>query len=121
MNDKKVKIVIADDNKELCDILQTILKSEGYLTFAVHDGFSLMAFLKENQDVDVVILDLMMPEKNGISIFETIRSVSPASRIIIYTGYTNYKHSVFGRKADAFIDKAEGAEKLLETLKSFFD
>ncbi len=121
MNDKKVKIVIAEDNKELCDIMQTVLNSEGYKTFCVHDGFSLLAFLKENQDMDVVILDLMMPGKNGISIFETIRSISPASRIVIYTGYTNYKHSVFGRKADAFIDKADGAEKLLATLKSFFD
>ncbi|MBU1895011.1 MAG: hypothetical protein KJ983_04285, partial [Candidatus Omnitrophica bacterium] len=57
------------------------------------------------------------PRKGGISIFETVRSVSPASKLIIYTGFSDYKHSVFGREADAFVDKTEGAERLLEVLK----
>lgn len=119
-NEKK-KIVMAEDNLELCEVLMTILRHEGYEISAVHDGFSLIGYLKENQDVDAVILDLIMPEKGGISIFETVRSVSPASKIIIYTGYAVYRDSVYGRRADAFIDKSEGAEKLLETLKKLLD
>jgi CheY-like chemotaxis protein len=111
------KIIIADDNKELCSVLSEILSQEGYIISSVHDGFSLLNYLKENQDVDAVILDLVMPEKGGISIFDTIKSVSPISKIIIYTGYTNYQHSVFAREADAFINKTEGAEKIISALK----
>ncbi len=114
---QKRKIVIAEDNRELCDVLKAILEGEGYEVDFVHDGFSLLAYLRETQDVDAVILDLIMPERGGISIFDTIRSVSPASKLIIYTGYTSYRHSIFARESDAFINKTDGAEKLLAVLK----
>jgi DNA-binding NtrC family response regulator len=113
----KKRIVIAEDNLDLCDLLSTILTDEGYKVDFVHDGFALVAFLKENQDIEVIILDLIMPEKGGTSIFDTIRSISPASKIIIYTGYTSYKHSVYAREADAFIDKAESPEHLIDTIR----
>ena len=116
MTENPKKVVIADDNRELCDILKTILEGEGYSVHVVYEGFSLLSYLKEVQDVDVVILDLMMPDKGGFSIINTVRSVSPASKLIIYTGYTNYRHSVLGREADAFVNKTEGPEKLLEIL-----
>ncbi|MFQ5951819.1 MAG: response regulator transcription factor [Candidatus Omnitrophota bacterium] len=117
MSENPKKIVIADDNKELCDILKTILEGEGYKVEVVYEGFSLIAHLKEVQDVDAIILDLMMPEKAGISVINTVRSISPASKLIIYTGFTTYRHSVFGREADAFLNKTEGPEKLIEVLK----
>ncbi len=121
MNIDRRKIVIADDNYELCDVLKTILEAENYEVAFVHDGFSLISYLKETQDVDAIILDLIMPRRGGISIFETVRSISPASKLIIYTGYPDYKHSIFGREADAFVDKTEGAERLLEILKELLD
>lgn len=114
--DKK-KIIIAEDNRDLCELLKDILEEEGYIVEVVHDGFSLISFLKEKQDIDAVVLDLIMPEKGGISIFETVRSVSPASKLVIYTGYSDYSHSVFAKEADAFISKTEGSEKLIQTLK----
>lgn len=114
--DKK-KIIIAEDNIELCELLSTILTAEGYYPDFVHDGFALINYLKGNQDVEVVILDLMMPDKDGLSIFDTIFSVSPASKVIIYSGYTSYSHSVLAKRAYAFINKADGVEKLLESLK----
>ena len=114
-NDKK-RIVIAEDNLDLCDILKTILEDNGYEVHLVHDGYSLIAYLKEDQEVDAVILDLIMPEKGGISIFDTVRSISPVSCLIIYTGYTSYRHSVFAREADAFINKTEGPQKILKVL-----
>ena len=117
MSEGAKKIVIADDNRELCDILKTILEGEGYKVDIVYEGFSLMAYLKEIQDVDAIILDLMMPEKGGITIINTVRSISPASKLVIYTGYTNYRHSVLGKEADAFVSKTDNPKKLLKILK----
>ena len=117
MKEDRDKIVIADDNYELCDLLKDILGDEGYEVDVVHDGLALISYLKENQDVDAVILDLIMPERGGISIFDTVRSVSPASKLIIYTGYTSYRHSIFAKEADAFLNKTDGPEKIIETLK----
>ena len=97
MGEEKRKLVIAEDNKELCELLKTIFEGEGYDVHFVHDGFSLISYLKEEQDVDAIILDLIMTEKGGISIFDTVRTISPASKLIIYTGYTSYRHSIFAR------------------------
>lgn len=119
--DTKKKIVLADDNTDLCDIMKDILSGAGYEVDAVHDGFSLITYLKDNQDVDVIILDLIMPEKGGISIFDTVRSIVPASKLIIYTGYTSYKHSVFAREADAFVDKTAGPEHILKKIKEVLE
>ena len=115
-NDKK-KIVIADDNIDVRDIVRSALENIGYKVGEAKDGFALIAYLKEHQDIDVVILDLMMPARDGISIFETIRSVSPASKIIIHTAYPNYRDTVFGKEADGFVDKMEGIEKIIEVLE----
>jgi len=114
---EQAKIVIAEDNQELCEILKTMLENEMYMVEFVPDGLSLIAYLKDTQDVDVIVLDLIMPERTGMSVFSTVRSVSPASKLIIYTACSDYKNSVFSREADAFIDKVEGVEKLLEVIK----
>ncbi|KJJ83708.1 Signal transduction response regulator, receiver region domain protein [Candidatus Omnitrophus magneticus] len=110
------KIVVADDNANICELLQTGLERAGYVTACVENGLELINYLKNNQDIDAVILDLVMPERGGISVFETIRSISPASIIIIYTGYTDYKNSVYCRAADAFIEKTDGLARILEVL-----
>ena len=114
---EQAKIVIAEDNQELCEILKTMLENEMYMVEFVPDGLSLIAYLKDTQDVDVIVLDLIMPERTGMSVFSTVRSVSPASKLIIYTACSEYKNSVFAREADAFIDKGEGVEKLLEVIR----
>ncbi|RKY40975.1 MAG: hypothetical protein DRP85_07460 [Candidatus Makaraimicrobium thalassicum] len=121
MSEDQKRIVVAEDSPELCDVLKDILEGEGYRVDFVHDGFSLVSYLKENQDIDAIILDLVMPKKDGISVFDTVRSISPASRIIIYTGHTDYRHSVFARKADAFINKTDSAEKLLGALREVLE
>ncbi|MDD3088703.1 MAG: response regulator [Candidatus Omnitrophica bacterium] len=117
MTEKKKRVVIAEDNLDLCDILKTILSGEGYTVDTVHDGTALISFLQENQDVDVVILDLIMPERGGITIFDTVRAIAPEAKLLIYTGYTSYRHSVFAREADAFLSKTDGPEILLQTIR----
>jgi CheY-like chemotaxis protein len=120
-DEEQARIVIAEDNQELCEVLKTILENEMYMVKFVPDGLSLIAYLKDTQDVDVIVLDLIMPERTGMSVFSTVRSVSPASKLIIYTGYSDYKNSLFAKEADAFIDKVEGVEKLLEVIKKLLE
>lgn len=110
------KLVIADDNKELCELVVEILGRHGYDVDAVYNGYELLAYLENNNPL-VVILDLMMPDKDGISVFSTIKQLAPLSHIIIYTGYQEYQDSVYARKADRFIVKGGAVEKLIEAVK----
>ena len=114
--DQKGRIVIADDNRELCKLLVDILTLYGYQVDSVNDGYQLLSYLEKNNPV-VVILDLIMPEKSGISIFDTIKQLAPYTRIIIYTGYQEYKDSVYARRADRFLIKGSSVEGLIDAVK----
>jgi CheY-like chemotaxis protein len=116
--DKRKKIVIADDNKEICELIVDILGDRGYAVDFVYNGYDLLAYLETNNP-PVIILDLMMPDKDGLSILDTIRQVSPYSRIIIYTGYQEYEHSVYARAADRFIVKGGSIDDLIAAVDEF--
>jgi len=109
------KVVIADDNKELCELVVDILGGNGYKVDSVYNGYELLAYLEVNNP-SVIILDLMMPGKDGMSVFDTIKRISPYSRIIIYTGYEDYGESVYARKADRFIVKGTSIEDLVRAV-----
>ena len=113
---KQKLIVVADDNKEICDLIIDIFEELGYEVNAVYDGYELIAYLEKNNP-SVIILDLMMPGKDGLSIFNTLKQVSPYSRIIIYTGYQEYEDSVYARTADRFVLKGDSLQNLITAVE----
>jgi CheY-like chemotaxis protein len=112
------KVVIADDNKELCELITDIMVGFGHNVDSVSNGYELLLYLEANSP-SVIILDLMMPDKSGISILDTIRQVSPYSRIVIYTGYQEYQGSVYARAADHFLVKGGNVQELVDTVTSY--
>ena len=110
------KIVIADDNIEICELVSEILRGTGYDVDQVHTGYELLAYLEKNTP-KVIILDLMMPEKDGLSIITSIKELSPYSRIIIYTGYHEFEKSVYARSVDSFLVKGATIDKLIEVVE----
>lgn len=111
----KKLIVIADDNPDICYTLKDILTEKGYLVETVKNGYELLAYLKE-KSVQILILDLMMPEKDGIEIFNPVKCISPKTKIIIYTGFQRYEDSVCAKMADRFLLKGDNPEKLLQVI-----
>ena len=117
MNLSQKHIVIADDNEDFCFLLSDILKTKGYEQIdTVGDGYELVALL-EKANPSVIVLDLMMPGKDGVQVFDSIKTISPYSRIIIYTGYDHYKDSVYARKSDRFVLKGADFSELLQAIK----
>ncbi len=118
MAQKKVKIVIADDNINIRRTLKDILEEKGYPVDVVKDGYELLAYLKKEEKLPyIVILDLLMPVKDGLEVIFSIKSVSPGSKIIIYTGFRRYENSIYARSADRFLLKTETPGKLLEMIE----
>ncbi|MBI4971672.1 MAG: response regulator [Candidatus Omnitrophica bacterium] len=113
---KKVKIVIADDNPGIRQTLRDILTEKEYQVDTVENGYELIAYLRENNP-KIVILDMMMPEKDGTEVFNTIRSIQSGIKIIIYTGFQRYENSVYAHSAEKFLLKDENPEKLLRAIE----
>lgn len=109
-------IVIADDNKEMCDLVNDIFTENGFKVDCVYNGYELLAYL-ENNSPSVIILDLMMPEKDGLSVLGSLKQLSPYSRIIIYTGYQEYENSVYARAVDRFLVKGRSIDELIDAVE----
>ena len=76
------KILIADDNPEIIDILETYAKRDGYLVLRAKDGVQAIDLFTKNMP-DIVLLDVMMPRKNGYDVCKEIRSLSNTPVILI--------------------------------------
>lgn len=62
----KERILIVDDNREIVDSLGKLLALEGYDILTAYDGMEALAVLEKHQ-VDLILLDVMMPRLNGLS------------------------------------------------------
>ena len=113
---KKISIVIADDNAKIRQTLKDILEDNGYAVAMVKDGFELLAYLK-NSEPQLIILDLMMPEKDGIEIFDCLKCIQPRVKVIVYTAFHRYEASSYARLADRFILKDDPPQKILEAIR----
>lgn len=75
-------ILIIDDEKEICDLIEIYLKHENYITTTLHDGLLVMPFL-ENHKVELIVLDVMLPHIDGISLCKNIRKRSDIPIIML--------------------------------------
>ncbi len=113
---QRTEILIADDNPNIRETLRDILVEKGYHVETVNDGYELLNYLK-TKNPHVLVLDLIMPQKDGMEVFSAVRRISPDTRIIIYTGFQKYEHTLFAKTADRFLLKSEGPEKLIRAIE----
>jgi len=116
------KILIIEDEKNLARFVELELKHEGYATEVRYNGRSgLEAAVEEDAHWDVVLLDLMLPELNGIDVCRRIRQVSNVP-IIMMTARDSVIDRVSGldHGADDYIVKPFAIEELLARLRALF-
>jgi len=113
---EKVKILIADDNPNIRTSLQDILTDKGYEVGLVNDGYELWAYFLAKK-VDILILDLMMPGRDGLEMLLPIKGISPGTKIIVYTAFQRFEKSFHHIEVDRFLLKTVGADKLCESIE----
>lgn len=77
------KILIADDEKRICELLSDFFSAAGYEPITVYDGEAAINTFKENDNISLVILDIMMPEKDGWAACREIRETSTVPIIML--------------------------------------
>lgn len=63
-----MKILVADDDKEIVELLSIYLQNEGYEPVKAYDGKDALSKVRANPDIELLILDIMMPEVDGMQI-----------------------------------------------------
>ncbi len=117
---EKGKIVVADDNPGIRQTFDDLLTEEGYLVNSVANGYELLDYLRENS-ADLVILDLMMPEKDGLETISALRSIAPEIKVIVYTAFGRYENSLYAKEADRFLLKTESPDTVLASIKELIE
>ena len=97
----KKRIMVVDNEDNICDIYKKVLINEGYDVEAFMDGGSAIDSFVQNR-FDVVITDLKMPKIDGFHVIKKIREVSPKTDIIVITGYATLDSVVTTIKLGAY-------------------
>lgn len=113
-----LKILIVDDERIIRVTLADDLKDSGYKVTEFSEPRSALLFIKEN-NIDVVITDLKMPQMDGISFLNEIKKINENIFVVIMTAYASYPTAVEAIKLGAydFITKPFDTEKILLILE----
>jgi two-component system response regulator HydG len=95
------RILIIDDDMDMCNLLGRFLQKKGYETEASHSGGKGIAKFKESK-FDVVLCDFRLGDKEGREVLREIKQADPYAIVIIITGYSDIKTAVDVIKAGAF-------------------
>jgi two-component system, NtrC family, nitrogen regulation response regulator NtrX len=95
------RVLIIDDEPGIRDILQECLKDEGHAVRVAEDGFAGLAIL-DSEPVDVVLLDVRLPNMGGIDVLAAIREKHPDTETIMISGHANIDIAVHAVKIGAF-------------------
>ena len=111
-------ILIVDDQQEICDVVQEYLTGEGYRVSTAHDGSGMRRAMGQAH-IDLVILDLMLPGEDGLTLARSLRSESGIG-IIILTGRGETVDRIIGLEmgADDYLPKPFHLRELLARVKS---
>ncbi|MDO5517340.1 MAG: response regulator transcription factor [Clostridium sp.] len=116
--DKKAKILVVDDEKEIRDVIEIYLINEGFFVITAEDGIEALNILK-NEKVDLIILDIMMPRLDGIRACLEIRKEKKMP-IIMLSAKSEDNDKILGLNtgADDYISKPFNPLELIARVKS---
>jgi DNA-binding NtrC family response regulator len=110
------KVLIVDDEENLCLLYREDLESEGYLVQTVSDAVEAMKIV-EADPPDVVVLDIRMPRMDGIEAMGRILGRRKDMPVILNSAYSSYKDDFRSWPADAYVIKSSDTGELKQTIK----
>lgn len=85
MENEKINILLVDDDKDLCALLQEFLEGDGFNVDAIHSGDEAIKTLLNTDKYDTVVLDIMMPGMSGLDVLKSVRA-EKQTPILMLTG-----------------------------------
>lgn len=101
-------VLIADDDYLFCEMMAYALKPEGYRILTVHNGEQILELLsKYSGRIDLIIMDMVMPKKNGYEIYQVLRKTEPDIKMVFISAYFTLEsvREIFGSDEIDFIPK----------------
>ena len=120
----KETILLVDDEEAILEVNGEALKMLGYKVLTARGGTEAMkVYASRQSEIDLVILDLVMPDQDGRETFERLRALHPQVCVILASGYSanGIVGDIMSRGCKAFIQKPFDIQKLSLTVRSVLD
>ncbi len=116
--EKQARILIIDDDENIRKVIQTILEDEGYIIDTA-DTAQKAIQKTEQAFYNLALIDVRLPDMEGIELLTKLKETKPKMRKIIVTGYPTMQNAVgaINKGADAYVMKPFDVEKILQTIK----
>jgi two-component system response regulator HydG len=116
------RILIVDDNTDICLLLERFLSKQGYKTASVQRGDDALTLLRKDP-FELVICDFKLPDVDGLEMLRRIKILDPTTAVIIITGYSDVRMAVQTVKHGAYdyVTKPLYPDEILYTIKSALD
>jgi PAS domain S-box-containing protein len=117
-------ILLVDDEKIVLEANREMLESMGYRVYAVGSGQEAIAlFMGKRNEIDLVILDMIMPGISGGETFDRLREINPEIKVLLSSGYSlnGEAQTIMDRGCKGFIQKPFQIEKLSQKVREMLD
>ncbi|MGH9443050.1 MAG: sigma-54-dependent transcriptional regulator [Thermoanaerobaculia bacterium] len=94
-------VLVVDDEEVLRDVLSSLLKKEGHKVRATATAAAALSAFEE-ETFDVVLLDLMLPDRPGLEVLREIRRKDPAAVVVVITAYSSIENAILAMREGAF-------------------
>jgi DNA-binding NtrC family response regulator len=125
MNNEKYSIVIIDDETEILNVLSRFLTRNSNFSVTTYSNPTVALNSISNLKADLILLDIMMPQMNGLEVLEKLKANKPEQKVIMMTAYSTLDKVLKSHKEGATnyvmkpFDSLQALEKkILEVLKS---
>jgi two-component system nitrogen regulation response regulator GlnG len=115
---EKYRILVVDDDESIRCTMNAILEAEGYIVDMASSGKEAIQKTKQNK-YNVALLDIRLPDMEGVELLELMNDGIPKIRKIMVTGYPSIQNSVaaVNKRADAYLIKPVDPDNLLAIIK----
>lgn len=110
------RILVVDDEKKMRDVYSSLLKGEGFEVIEASDSPQAYEILKK-EFVDLVLLDIKMPEVDGCVLHEVMQLFHKGVKVIVASVYPAYEQKEIIKEATDYYDKSQGTDVLLAKIK----
>jgi two-component system cell cycle sensor histidine kinase/response regulator CckA len=120
----KETVLLVDDEDMIIDVAQRMLHKLGYKVFTARDGKEAVdVFRKYKGEIDVIVLDMIMPKMSGGEAFDRIKEIKPEIKVLLSSGYSinGQASEILNRGCNGFIQKPFNLQNLSKNLRAILE
>ncbi|MDD5174100.1 MAG: response regulator [Candidatus Omnitrophota bacterium] len=120
MAEKKLRMMIVDDEIEILKMLKDVFELRGWETITTPTGLTVMSTL-EKEPIDIILLDIKLPNGSGLTVLKNIKKKYPKLPVIMFTGFgyeDNMVNEAMHLGAAGYVSKNVPIQELIEVINN---